>query len=362
MASEGVLVLDGAIGGGSVLRVGLGLAIALHKSIRVINIRQGRPNPGIQAQHLAGVRAAAQLCQARLEGAQIGSRELVFSPGLIQTDSLTIRIETAGSVALALQPIQIALARCAQRVSVEIEGGGTYGQWAPPIAALEHVTFALLSRWGFPAHLTVEREGFYPKGGARVCARFGPAHIAKPFDFPEQGQLHKIAGVSLASHHLQKGKVAERQAEAAQALLQRELSGISLEIETRYVETLSPGSAVVLWADCAKTILGGDALGERGVPAERVGERAASALLNELRRGATLDRHMADQIIPFLALFGGRFFCTELTDHIKTNIWVAEQIAGSRFTVIERAGIWEIGCEPEAGLRPPESVKPRAVK
>lgn len=341
MASEGSLVLDGAIGGGSVLRVGLGLAIALQKSVRVINIRQGRPNPGLQTQHLAGLRAAAQLCHARLEGAQINSREIAFHPGPIQTGSLKIHIETAGSVALALQPIQIALARCPHQVDVEIEGGGTYGQWASPIAALEHVNFTLLSRQGFPAHLEVEREGFYPKGGARVRARFGPAQLTEPFDFPEQGQLRKIRGLSIASHHLQRGRVAERQAEAAHKLLSREFSKI--QIETRYAKTLSPGSAVVLWADCTKTILGGDTLGERGVPAEKVGERAASALIAEVRRGATLDRHMSDQIIPFLALFGGRFFCAELTDHIKTNILVSEQITGARFTVIERAGIWEIG-------------------
>lgn len=345
MASEGILTLDGAIGGGSVLRVGLGLAIALQKSVRVINIRQGRPNPGLQAQHLAGLRAAAQLCQACLEGAQIGSREIEFHPSSIQTDSLKIQIETAGSVALALQPIQIALARCAHRVDIEIEGGGTYGQWAPPIAAFEHVNFALLSRWGFPAYLQIEREGFYPKGGARVRARFGPAHITKPFDFPEPGKLREIRGLSIASHHLHKSRVAERQAEATQKLLQQKFSGIPIKIETRYAETLSIGSAVVLWADCEKTVLGGDALGERGVPAERVGEQAASALIAEVRSGATLDCHMADQIIPFLALFGGRFFCAELTDHIKTNIGVAEQITGRRFTVTERAGVREIGCE-----------------
>lgn len=344
MANAGVLVLDGAVGGGSVLRLGLGLAIALQRPVRVINVRQGRPNPGLQAQHLAGLRAAAQLCQARLEGVQIGSREIEFHPSSIQTDRLKLQIETAGSVALALQPIQIALARSAHQVETEIEGGGTYVQWAPPLAALEHVNFALLARWGFPASVEIEREGFYPKGGARVRARVGPALITKPFDFSEQGRLREIRGLSLASQHLQKSRVAERQAEAAHKLFGRELSGIALEIETRYVETLSPGSAVVLWADCEKTILGGDALGERGVPAEEVGERAASALLTELRSGATLDRHMADQIIPFLALFGGRFFCIELTDHIKTNIWVAEQITGERFTVIERAGIWEIGC------------------
>ncbi len=345
MASPGMIVLDGAVGGGSVLRVGVGLAIALQRSLRVINIRQGRPNPGLQAQHLAGLRAAAQLCQADVVGAQIGSREIEFRPGPIQTDHLAIQIGTAGSVALALQPIQIALAKCSHRVNVEIEGGGTYGQWAPPIAAMEHVNFALLRRWGFPASLEVEREGFYPKGGARVRARFEPARISEPLNLIERGALREIRGLSLASHHLRKSRVAERQAEAALSILRRQFPNRAIEIETRYAETLSPGSAVVLWAECEHTILGGDALGERGVPAEKVGEHAAAALLAELRSGATLDRHMADQIIPFLALFGGKFFCAELTDHIKTNIWVAEQITGAQFVVTERAGIWEIRCE-----------------
>jgi RNA 3'-phosphate cyclase len=342
MASSETIVLDGAVGGGSVLRVGVGLAIALQRPLRVINIRQGRPNPGLQAQHLAGLHAAAQLCHADVVGAQIGSREIEFRPGPIKTDHLAIQIGTAGSVALALQPIQIALARCSHGVDVTIEGGGTYGQWAPPIAALEHINFALLRRWGFSASLVVEREGFYPKGGARVRARFEPARISGPLELLERGALRGIRGLSLASHHLQRSRVAERQAEAAVNILRREFPHTAIDVETRYAETLSPGSAVVLWADCEHTIIGGDALGERGVPAERVGERAAAALLAELRSGATLDRHMADQIIPFVALFGGRFFCAELTDHIKTNIWVAGQITGREIRAIERGGLWEI--------------------
>jgi RNA 3'-phosphate cyclase len=198
---------------------------------------------------------------------------------------------------------------------------------------------------GFPTQLSIEREGFYPKGGARVQAHFGPSQIQEPFDFSERGELREIKGLSIASQHLQKSRVAERQAEAAQSVLHREFPRTSLEIETHYADTLSLGSAVVLWANCEKTILGGDALGERGVPAEKVGEQAASALITEWRSGATLDRHMADQIIPFLALFGGRFFCAELTDHIKTNIGVVERITGRKIDTVERSGLWEILCE-----------------
>lgn len=340
-----MITLDGGRGGGSILRVGLGLAIALQKPLRVIDIRRDRPNAGLQAQHLAGLRAAARLCQAHLDGDQIGSREIEFHPGPIQTTALQIQIETAGSVALTLQPIQIALAGASQPLDLEIEGGGTYGQWAPPVSYLEHVNFALLARRGFKAHIEIEREGFYPKGGARVRARFEPCQLKGPLDFSERGQLEAIQGLSIASEHLRKSRVAERQAEAAQTLLQNEFLQASIKIEARYANTLSPGSAVVLWAICEDTILGGDALGERGLSAEKVGTRAASALISEWRSDATLDQHMADQIIPFLVLHGGRFFCTQLTDHLRTNIWVAEQITGAPFKIVERTGTWEMCCD-----------------
>lgn len=102
--------------------------------------------------------------------------------------------------------------------------------------------------------MEVEREGFYPKGGARVRARFEPTHIREPFDLSERGELQEIEGLSIASQHLQKSGGAERQAEAAYQLLRTEFSQISVTMEMRYTDTLSPGSAVVLWAICDKTI------------------------------------------------------------------------------------------------------------
>ncbi len=41
---------------------------------------------------------------------------------------------------------------------------------------------------------------------------------------------------------------------------------------------------------------------------------------------------VVNQIIPFLALHGGSFRCREITDHIRINLAIAEQITGRRFT------------------------------
>jgi RNA 3'-phosphate cyclase len=328
--------IDGAIGGGSVLRVGVGLAAALGISLRVIHIRRQRANPGLQVQHLAGLLATAQLCGGALAGAQIGSTAIEFHPQEIQEAHIEVQIGTAGSIGLALQPLQLACLRARHPVQIAIEGGGSFGKWAPPAPFVERVNLELLRRCGYRAQLEILQHGFYPRGGARARARFTPPALEGAWVFAERGALQQIRGISIASQLLRAAQVAERQRQAALALLYREQSEIPIEIETQYVDALSPGSSVVLWAEFEKTILGADALGERGVAAERIGQRAAQYLLEEIRSAATLDRHMADQIIPFLGIYGGLFHTTEITDHIKTNIYVVEKLTGAQFEITEK--------------------------
>ena len=325
-----IITIDGAEGGGSVLRVAVGLSVALQKPVRIVNIRGARRDPGLKAQHLAGLRATAQLCDAQVEGAYLGSRDVTFLPGRIQRRKLKVEVPTAGAVGLVLQPLQIACLASEHDVEVLIEGGGTFGKWAPPLPYLQNVNFALLARFGYPAEALTEREGFYPKGGARVRARFFRPQLQGPLTFKERGRLEGVQGLSVAAEGLREARVAERQAEAAYDALREALPGAGIHIETRYVGTASLGSAVVLWARFERTILGADELGERGVRAEIVGRRAAEQLLAEIDSAATLDVHMADQIIPFIALYGGSFRCREITDHIEINLEVVERMTGHR--------------------------------
>ncbi|MCR4404940.1 MAG: RNA 3'-terminal phosphate cyclase [Candidatus Acetothermia bacterium] len=330
-----LLEIDGSLGGGSVLRLGIGLAAALKRPVRIYNIRKSRPNPGLAAQHLAGLLAVAELCEAELEGAKLGSQEVLFKPGEIKKTQLRLEIETAGSVGLVLQTLQLACLGAKQPVRVKIEGGGTFGKWAPPLPYFRLVNFALLRGFGYEAEVRVEREGFYPKGGARAEAVLYPAKIAGPLELSERGRLLRVKGVSIASHYLREARVAERQAEAAKALL-RGLDA-PVEISTAYADTRSPGSGIVLAATFEKTVLGGDALRERGKRAEEVGQEAAQQLLEDLESGATLDRYMADQIIPFIGLFGGRFRAPRLTEHLRTNLALIERLLGKRLAL---ADLW----------------------
>jgi len=342
MAAE-MLAIDGSIGGGSVLRIGIGLATALRKPVRIYNIRKSRPQPGLKAQHLAGLLAVAELCDAELEGARLGSQEVVFRPHEVRKERIRVEIATAGSVGLALQPLQLACLAAQHPVRIEIDGGGTYGKWAPPLDYFRLVNFKILGRFGYHAWIAVEREGFHPKGGARVVVELDARDFHGSLELAERGELLQFKGISLASNHLRKARVAERQAEAAREALAG--YGVPVELEARYADTRSPGSGIIIAALFEQTILGGDALGERGKPAEEVGAEAARGLIEDLESGATLDRYMSDQIIPFIALYGGRFRAPRMTEHLETNLKLIELLIGVKLEVRQRGKALEIAKE-----------------
>ncbi len=317
-----VITIDGAFGagGGQMLRTALGLAAVTGQPFRMVNIRAGRPKGGLAEQHLQAVRAAAALCQARLQGAELRSKELTFIPGDLTSGQVHIPIRTAGSVGLVLQSLLIPATRLS--LHLHIEGGATYGKFAMPVHHLQHVLLALVHRMGWHADVVVKREGFFPKGGARVGVTCAPGELTF-LVLEEAGPIRAVEGISVAHRSLEKSRVAHRQAEAASERLRAEV-GVEAAVAVRYVEALCPGSGIQLWATTESSVLGGNGLGERGKPAEVVGAEAAEGLVEALRGGA-VDPHTADQLIPYVALAGGGLYTTaRVSDHVTTNAYVVE--------------------------------------
>ena len=77
-----IVVIDGSKGegGGQMLRSSLSLAMVTGKAFKIANIRVNRKKPGLMRQHLTAVKAAAKICDARVTGAELGSKELIFIP------------------------------------------------------------------------------------------------------------------------------------------------------------------------------------------------------------------------------------------------------------------------------------------
>lgn len=195
--------------------------------------------------------------------------------------------------------------------------------------------------FGLDLEVELIRRGHYPRGGGVIKIRIlDPPHRLKSVEFMDRGNLVKIYGrshcVKLPRH------VAERQAKSARELLEEYLrsKGISVdvEIETEWYEPskdphLGPGSGITLCANFQHSVIGADALGERGKPAEKVGEEAAKKLIEELESGAAIDRHAGDMVVALAALAQGtsRFYVSQMTLHTKTvidlvKIFLGEQV------------------------------------
>ncbi len=77
-----MIEIDGSqkSGSGTILRLSIALAAITQQPLHITNIRQNRPQPGLKHQHLEAVLTAAKLCNAKVQGATLGSRELWFTP------------------------------------------------------------------------------------------------------------------------------------------------------------------------------------------------------------------------------------------------------------------------------------------
>ncbi len=327
-----LIEVDGSIGYGQVLRTAIGLSALLLKPLTITNIRKGRPKPGMMAQHLAGVITTGAFCNAKINGASLGSTEIQFIPKWHQVKDKTIDIGTAGSIPLLLQSLVPLLIFCRKPVTLEMIGG-TAGLGAPTIEYMRFITFRILRLLGVPEpEMNIVRQGFYPRGGGLVKITFFPTKRLRPIRMLRCGKLHRVGGASVAGS-LSKN-VAERQAETAKMVLSQ--SGLTgLQIGAENVVTHSRGTSITLWAECENSILGADATGAIGKRAETVGMEVATDLLSSINSGKALDKFMSDQIIPFAALADGRseFTVEDFTDHVITNIAVTERILGVSFEV-----------------------------
>jgi len=324
------LEIDGSYGesGGQILRTATGLSMVTGKPFRITKIRAGRPNPGLQAQHLAGVSAAAELCGAELEGAKLGSTELTFTPGNMTRESLDIEVGTAGSVALVLQTLLMPLSVARHKTHLDIRGG-THVAWSPTTGYFRHVFCEYMRMMGVSVRSDTHEYGFYPKGGGRITVDIAPSAKLKPLALDKRGRYVATEAWSNASRELARPKVAERQLGGARVMARIDRENV------KYVESQSIGSAITIVTKFSNCLLGASALGERSLPAEKVGEQAAAELSRALATGATMDSWMADQILPYIALAAGKsvILAPSATKHMKTNIWAIEKFLGAKFSI-----------------------------
>jgi len=325
-----VIEIDGSQGegGGQILRTAIGLSAVTGKPIKIFNIRSGRPNPGLQAQHLIGIKAVSEMCDGKLKTAELKSTEVEFIPGKIKSGNYKFDVGTAGAVTLVLQSLVIPAIHAEKEISFEIKGG-TNVAWSPSIEYSQHIFCDYMKRLGIEIFIETRRYGFYPKGGGEVFVKIKPSD-PKSILLTERGDLQCIDVWSIASEDLKKAAVAERQIEGFGSILK-----VDRNKNIKYVNSFSIGSSLHSHAHYTNCKLGASALGERNKKTEDVGKEAALLLKKQLDSAATVDEWMSDQILPFLALAKGKseFITSELTKHAETNMWVIKKFLDVDFKI-----------------------------
>jgi RNA 3'-phosphate cyclase len=317
--------IDGSYGegGGQILRTSLALSAILRKPFTIHHIRSKRKNPGLQAQHLEGVKALSRITEAETEGVKFGSQKITFLPKKILPGDYQFEVRTAGSVTLLLQAIFLPLC-LAQGNSTLSLVGGTHVPWSPPFHYLSEVLLPTLKSMGVSVEASIEKWGFYPRGGGRVQLKINPVDDLKPISLIDRGSLKKIRGLSVVSN-LPK-HIAERQKEQALKRIQIDLK-IDAEINILYdAPSNGPGSFLFLIAEYEKVLGGFSSLGTRGKPTEKVADEAVDSLKDYIGSDGSIDPYLADQLVPFMALAkrNSSFITTRITEHLLTNLWVIQ--------------------------------------
>jgi len=343
-----MIEIDGSHGegGGQILRTAVSLSSLSGKPVRIFNIRAKRQNPGLNFQHVVSIKSVAELCKADVEGLEKGSVEVTFSPNEISGGKYHFDILTAGSTTLVLQACLMPSLFASEKVNLTITGG-TDVKWSPPIDYFRFVFCPLLHKMDAQVSSVCMKRGHYPKGGGEVKVVINPVDRLTPLVLEERGQLKEIKGISHVSNL--PNKIAKKMKHTA--LLKLVDYADKQVSEEHFPQGQDPafgaGAGIVLWANYENTVLGANGLGERGLPAEKVGNIAVEGLLEELNSRATLDVHAADQFLPYMALTKGEsvFWARELSEHAKTNMWLVEQFLDVKFSVSEKEGAWEVRVE-----------------
>ena len=338
-ADATALVIDGSYGegGGQILRSALSLSAVTGRAFRIHRIRAGRREPGLRPQHLAAVRALQAVCDARVEGDRLGSRELVFAPGgparageyVLDVGELA-GTGSAGATTLLFQALlpPLALAGAPSRLTLR---GGTHVRWSPPYHYLTAVYLPTLARCGWTVALELHRWGWYPAGGGEIEARIAPVEALLPLEREDRGRLVDVQGLSATSNL--PDHIAERQ--AARAVQRLRARHIKAEVDLVRPPALGAGTVVVLVARYEAAVAAFTGYGRVRFPAEEVADEAVDPLDRYIGSRAAVDPYLADQLVVPLALAPGvsRYTTSEVTRHLTTVAWLARQFLERDITI-----------------------------
>ena len=284
------------------------------------------------------MRAARDISGAQVEGDEIGSSTLSFDPGSAWPGNYYFAIGTAGSTTLVLQTILYPLL-LAEDKSQLILTGGTHNIHAPSYDFVAQTFLPILNRMGPKVTITIDRYGFYPRGGGQLTVNITPTS--------------HLSSISIMA----RGKIVAQQARALitkipEHVAKRELRQVSKNLGWQkdclhhcpLPADQGPGNVILLEVQSEHITEIFTGFAQRGVRAEAVADSAIKMAQNYLAADVPVGEYLADQLLIPLALAGeGEFTTLALSEHTLTNIDVIQMFLSVDITHSQlSSGKWVI--------------------
>ena len=337
--ASNVVNIDGSFGegGGQIFRSTLSLAMCLGQSVKIDNIRAGRKKPGLLRQHLTCLRAAKEVCDAKVTGDELGSSSVTFEPSSIKAGEYHFSVGSAGSSTLVFQTVLLPLLFANEPSDLLLEGG-THNGMAPSVDFITRCFLPQLEKMGFNVDAELTQYGFYPAGGGAWKVRIHPVDVINRLQLRERGNRIKETAVAMSSRI--PGHVTERELNQ----VKRKCQWSDASLVQKLVKSVGPGNILSLQIETENVTEVFESIGERNVSAEQVAGRAIRDLKRYLDTDVPVAEHLADQLLLPMALGkGGVFRTLKPSLHLLTNIDVIKKMTGIEIVLKEISeDCWEV--------------------
>lgn len=331
-----VLKIDGSHGegGGQILRSALTLSCITQRPIQIENIRHNRKVPGLRPSHLSTIKLLGKICNAKIDGANVGSTSVTFTPGEIQNTKLQENVGTAGSISLILQAIIPAVSLAGKKLELQITGG-TDVPWSPTANYTKYVLSEAYSRIGIDFTMDIKKRGYYPKGGGQIdlavfpCQKILPVHLSE--------RVTKNAKVICSYSGLNRDEIFSRMDFIKNALQQKEFS---VESNIAQEAALNQGASVLIFSHDSNSIIGSDEL----LDLKNSSQFGKNASLRFVECDLGVDANLSDMLVTPLSLTKEMSILTvkEISKHLETNLYITSKITGCKYGVGKIDGGFEI--------------------
>lgn len=321
-------------GGGQIIRSAVALSCITKQPIHLKNIRENRRSPGLRPQHLTAITILQKIANAKVIGAKIGSTELKFIPGNIESLELVEDVRTAGSISLILQVLIPVVAISQKKLNLTIKGG-TDVLWSPSIDYTQHVLKDAYSKMGIKFSIKLSKRGYYPKGGGEIDLQVYSSHVrSMSFLKRKTNNVKLICTFSKLPIEIIKNQIEEIEKKLTE-------ENFIVETEIKNEEAIESGGSLLIYSTDEHSVIGIDALFNKKT------QRFDLDLDKFIKNPLGVDENLADMIIVPASLGQKKttFQVREITKHLETNLFVTSKITGCKYGVGRINGGFEVIIE-----------------